>query len=99
MPQRRHLLEPTPDEMREMTRLATDRIVAHIESLPAQPTLDIAGGHELAASLAENVPEVGTPVSELLELVFDRATPTSFNNPGPGFMAYLAWTYGVARSA
>ncbi len=82
-------LEPTPAEMREMTRLATDRIVAHIESLPSLPSLDIAGGRELAAALAEEPPEMGTSPEELLELIFERATPTSFTNPGPGFMAYI----------
>ncbi|MCH7664648.1 MAG: decarboxylase [Acidobacteria bacterium] len=89
MSNRLSALEPTGDEMRELTRLATDRIVEHIESLPRQPSLDIAGGRELAASLAEGPPEVGTSAEELLELIFERATPTSFTNPGPGFMAYI----------
>ncbi|MCP4201355.1 MAG: aminotransferase class V-fold PLP-dependent enzyme [bacterium] len=89
MPDRRSALEPTPEEMREMTRLATDRIVAHIESLPSLPSLETAGGRELAASLVEDAPEFGTSPRELLELIFERVTPTSFTNPGPGFMAYI----------
>ncbi|MFQ5528398.1 MAG: pyridoxal phosphate-dependent decarboxylase family protein [Thermoanaerobaculia bacterium] len=82
-------LEPTPEEMREMARLATERVVEHIASLPSQPSLDISGARELARSLVESAPEEGTGVEQLLETVFERATPTSFTNPGPGFMAYI----------
>lgn len=82
-------LEPSPEEMRTMARLATERVVDHIRSLPEQPSLDIAGAHELARSLVEEPPESGADFEELLELIFDRATPTSFTNPGPGFMAYI----------
>lgn len=85
----RHLLEPTAEEMRSLTRLATDRIVRHIETLPTQPSLAIEGGRELAAALAEEAPESGAAPEELLELIFEQATPTSFTNPGPGFMAYI----------
>ncbi len=89
MSERWSALEPTPEEMREMTRLATDRIVAHIESLPSLPSLETAGGRELAASLVEDAPEFGTSPRELLKLIFERVAPTSFTNPGPGFMAYI----------
>ena len=75
--------------MRALTRLATERIVRHIESLPSQPSLAVEGALDLAASLVEDAPESGSAPEELLELVFDRATPTSFTNPGPGFMAYI----------
>jgi len=39
--------------------------------------------------LAEPLPEQGQPFSELLELLFQRAIPTSFNTAGPGYLAYI----------
>ena len=89
MSERQYALEPSPAAMRELTRLTTERIVEHIASLPEQPSLSLDGARELAASLVEDPPAKGTAPEELLELIFERATPTSFTNPGPGFMAYI----------
>src|SRR5438552_1269678 len=43
--------------MRRLVELAMDRIVAHIESLPSQPSVDVEGGVELARSRRERLPE------------------------------------------
>ena len=72
-----------------MVELAVDRIVAHIESLPSQPSADVEGGAELARSLSEPLPETPTPYVELLDLLFERAVPKSFNTAGPGYLAYI----------
>lgn len=88
MPER-HELEPSPVEMREMAREAAERLIEHIRTLPEQPARDVEGALELARSLVEAAPEEGSAIEELMELVFERATPTSFNNPGPGFLAYI----------
>src|SRR5213594_5008972 len=75
--------------MRRLVELAVDRIVAHIESLPSQPSVDVEGGVELARSLSEPLPETPTPYAQLLDLLFDRAVPKSFNTAGPGYLAYI----------
>ena len=56
---------------------------------PRQSSADTAGGAALARSLAEAIPEKGTPVEQLLDLLFDRVIPKSFNTAGPGYLAYI----------
>ncbi|MBE0593858.1 MAG: aminotransferase class I/II-fold pyridoxal phosphate-dependent enzyme [Gemmatimonadales bacterium] len=75
--------------MRAMVDAAMERIVAHVESLPSQPAHHVDGAEELARALREALPERGTALPELLDLVFDRAAPTSFNTAGPGYLAYI----------
>src|SRR3989442_10346469 len=75
--------------MRRLVELAVDRIVAHIESLPSQPSVDVESGLELARSLSEPLPETPTPYAQLLDLLFERAVPKSFNTAGPGYLAYI----------
>lgn len=82
-------LEPSADEMRALVGAALDRIVAHIESLPRQPVSDTSGGFELARSLVEPMPEAGAPVSDLLDLIFDRAVKPAFNTASPGYLAFI----------
>jgi aromatic-L-amino-acid decarboxylase len=66
-----------------------ERIVAHVTSLPRQPSVDVEGGVELARTLVEPLPTRGQPVGELLDLLFARAIPKSFNTAGPGYLAYI----------
>lgn len=82
-------LELSPRALRALIDAAADRIVAHVASLPAQPSADTAGGAALARSLAEPVPQTGRPAEEILDLLFDRVVPKSFNTAGPGYLAYI----------
>jgi aromatic-L-amino-acid decarboxylase len=82
-------LELSGEALRGLIAAATERIVAHIETLPEQPAADTEGGAELARSLAEPLPERGRPVEELLDLLFSRVIPKSFNTAGPGYLAYI----------
>lgn len=82
-------LEPDGETMRALVGEALERIVRHIESLPEQPAAHVEGAAELARSLAQPLPEHGRPYQELLDLVFDRAAPVSFNTAGPGYLAYI----------
>ena len=82
-------LELSASEMRALVAAALDRIVAHIESLPRQPVSDTRGGFEVARSLVEPLPEEGAPLAGLLDLLFDRAVPPSFNTASPGYLAYI----------
>ncbi|MHC4996290.1 MAG: pyridoxal phosphate-dependent decarboxylase family protein, partial [Planctomycetota bacterium] len=75
--------------MRRLVDEAMDRIVAHIGSLPEQPLSYTDGGIELARSLAEPVPQSGTPFPELLDTIFEKALTKSFNCPSPGYLAYV----------
>ena len=82
-------LELTGETMRSLVDQAMEYIVAHLESLPTQPTSANDGGLELARSLAEPLPETGTSFGELLELLFDHAVPCSYNTASAGYMAYI----------
>jgi len=75
--------------MRRLVMLALERLVAHVESLPRQPSADVAGAAELARSLRESLPEEGAPYEDLLALLFESAVPKSFNTAGPGYLAYI----------
>lgn len=92
-------IELSPDEMRTLLDAVRDRVVEHVSSLPAQPAADVDGAADLARELYEaEPPESGVPVEELLDLLFDRAVPKSFNTAGPGYLAYIPGG-GVVSSA
>jgi len=82
-------LEFGATEMRRLVDLAMDRITAHLASLPDQPTAVTEGGLELARSLEEPIPEQGEPIEGLLDLLFERVIPHSFNSASPGYLAYV----------
>jgi aromatic-L-amino-acid decarboxylase len=82
-------LELTGEALRRLIDAAAARVVAHVDSLPKQPSADVEGGAALARSLAEPLPETGTPAEQLLELLFERVIPRSFNTAGPGYLAYI----------
>jgi aromatic-L-amino-acid/L-tryptophan decarboxylase len=82
-------LEPDASEMHRLVDDAMRRIVAHIESLPSQPASNVEGAAEIARTLIEPLPNVGTPYAELLDFLFDEAIPRSFNAAGPGYLAYI----------
>jgi aromatic-L-amino-acid decarboxylase len=55
-----------------------------------QPAADLEGADELARALHEPTPpEHGAEFETLLELLFERAVPKSFNAAGPGYLAYI----------
>jgi aromatic-L-amino-acid decarboxylase len=83
-------LEPSSEELRRLLDDAVRRVVAHVGSLPSQPADGTAGAAALARALIEREPpEDGTPAGPLLDLLFEKAIPASFNNAGPGFLAYI----------
>ena len=82
-------LELHGPELRRLIDEAARRIVDHVDSLPRQPSADTAGGQDLARSLVEPLPETGSPAAELLDFLFDRVIPKSFNTAGPGYLAYI----------
>ncbi len=83
-------LELSVPEMRALLEAAGERLIAHVASLPSQPAADVEGAEELARELSEpEAPERGAPAGEILDLLFDRAIPKSFNTAGPGYLAYI----------
>ncbi len=82
-------LELQGPALRALVDQACERILAHLESLPRQPSADTEGGAELARSLFQPLPESGRPAEELLDLLFERVIPKSFNTAGPGYLAYI----------
>ncbi len=84
-----HELELSPETMRRMIEAAADRVVDHLAALPEQPAIDVEGGAELSRALAEEAPEEGSPYDELLEQLFERVIPKTYNTAGPGYLAYI----------
>jgi len=82
-------LELPPEMLRELIGAAARRIVEHVASLPEQPSADTEGGAALARCLAAPMPESGRPAEELLDLLFRKVVPKSFNTAGPGYLAYI----------
>ncbi|MEW5850382.1 MAG: aminotransferase class I/II-fold pyridoxal phosphate-dependent enzyme [Myxococcota bacterium] len=84
-----HPLELGPAAMRQMVKLAMDRIVDHVRTLPEQPMHATAGGRKLAALLREPLPDRGQPYERLLRQLFGRIIPASLNTASPGYLAYI----------
>ena len=83
-------LEPSGDELRDLLEAATARVLHHVQSLPDQAAAQMEGGAEIARTLAEmGLPERGAAADELLDLLFQKAVPRSFNAASPGYLAYI----------
>lgn len=82
-------LEPSAAEMRALVDEAMRRIVAHIESLPEQPAMNVEGATEYARTLIEPLPRRGESYEQLLNFLFEDAIPRSFTAAGPGYLAYV----------
>jgi aromatic-L-amino-acid decarboxylase len=82
-------LEFSPDQMRSLADSVTERCVAHIASLPQQPSRGDVDAADLCRQLREPAPEHGTPVSPLLDQLFRDLIPRSFTASGPGYLAYI----------
>jgi len=82
-------LEPDAETLRrlaeEVVRYALDGVAA----LDDAPASSEDGVTELVLGLMrEPVPEAGRPLAAVLDL-FDPAVRAGFNNPGPGFLAFI----------
>jgi len=85
-------LEPSPEQMRAMVNKAAERVIEHIASLPRQPSAYDEFDDDARArvnALAEPLPERGTDLDGLLDLLFREAVPLSYNSAGPGYLAYI----------
>ncbi len=88
-PQSRSALEVDAATVRGHLQLAATKIVEHFETLHQQPASDRSEGVTTARAAEESWPPTVSDLPSLLDELFDRLAPTSFNNPGPGFLAYV----------
>lgn len=82
-------LELNSNLIREISVYATEKIIAHLDSLPQQPASSHDGVEALMASLSEPLPESGEPYQDLISLVFDEAVTKGYNSASPGYMAFI----------
>lgn len=84
-------LEVSGAALRRLVDAAMDRIAPHLDSLPFQPAADTDGesAAAFARTLVEPLPESPSPTDAVLDLLFERAVPRSFNTAGPGYLAYI----------
>jgi aromatic-L-amino-acid/L-tryptophan decarboxylase len=75
--------------MRQMADQVVSRCVAHIVSLPGQPSCGNVDAAALCRALREGPPERGVPLEPLLDSLFRDLIPRSFTAPGPGYLAYI----------
>ena len=75
--------------MQHLVSRTLERIVAHVESLPRQPAHDVEGGLELALNTKEPLPEQGEELEAVLDHLFQRLIPKTFNTASPGYLAYI----------
>jgi len=81
-------LDLSPEAMRAATDACTRWAMDHIASLSQQPSWDLEGAREVAATFREPPPEHAAPLEVLLHR-FAGAVAKSFNTAGPGYLAYI----------
>ena len=81
-------LEPDAGELRRLIGACADFVVEQIDSLPRQPSWDVEGAAEVAASFREPAPEDGTDISKILRRL-GPAVSKSFTTSGPGYLAFI----------
>jgi aromatic-L-amino-acid decarboxylase len=81
-------LEPSEEQLAELTAAVADFVVRHVATLAEQPSFDLDGVEAVRASLREPAPEQGRPLAEILERL-RPAIAKSYNAAGPGYLAYI----------
>ena len=83
-------LELAPDQMRAMADDVAARSIDFIASLPRQPIRgDVESAGDVCRALREPAPEQGSALAPLLDLVFDRCVPPTFNAASGGYLAFI----------
>jgi aromatic-L-amino-acid/L-tryptophan decarboxylase len=81
-------LEPAPEALRQLIDACAAFVLEHVESLPAQPSFDVEGAAEVAASFREPVPEAGHRIGSILGRLRPAVSKT-FTTAGPGYLAFI----------
>jgi aromatic-L-amino-acid/L-tryptophan decarboxylase len=81
-------LDPSPEQMRELGDAALSYAIDFLQRRPDAPASDLGDAAEVARTFREAPPETGGEFKELLDLV-EVAARKSYDNSGPGFLAYI----------
>ena len=82
-------LDFLPEQMTALGEAVLARIVAHLADLPHQAVCGDVQAEEICRLLREPVPEEGSPIEPLLDLLFHDCIPRSYNAAAPGYLAYI----------
>lgn len=82
-------LEFSPEQMRALAAGVMERCIAHIETLPQQPSRGDVDAAELCRRLREPAPEAPAAEAALFDHLFRDLVPRSFTASGPGYLAYI----------
>src|SRR4030095_9057747 len=77
----------SPDDVRQMGRLAADAVAEHREKLTSRPVFG-KGGHD-APLFEEPLPREGRPFEEVLAFVREHVMPFPFGNSHPRFFGFI----------
>jgi aromatic-L-amino-acid/L-tryptophan decarboxylase len=81
-------LELDAEELRRLLDECSRFVVEHVRTLPEQPSFDVTGAAEVAATFRGPVPETGQPIEEILKRLAP-AFAKSFTTAGPGYLAFI----------
>jgi aromatic-L-amino-acid decarboxylase len=81
-------LDPSAEQKRELGEAAMAYAIEFLERRPTAPASDLGDAAEVARRYRESPPEEGGEFKELLDLV-EVAALKSYDNSGPGFLAYI----------
>ncbi|MFT7624034.1 MAG: aromatic-L-amino-acid decarboxylase [Myxococcota bacterium] len=84
-------LEPSPEQFAAVTAAVAQRIAEHLRTLPEQTAayLDTEEAATWSQRLVRPMPESGTELDPILDMLFDEAIPRSYNTASPGYLAYI----------
>jgi len=82
-------MEFSAHEMQAMADQVVARCIEHIASLAQQPLYGVQNAEALCVQIREASPRGAAPLSSLLDDLFERFIPQSFNTPAPGYLAYI----------
>ncbi|HXY40628.1 MAG TPA: aminotransferase class V-fold PLP-dependent enzyme [Vicinamibacteria bacterium] len=81
-------LEPDHAQLEALTRAVAEFVVGQVETLAAQPSVDLDGVEAVRESFREPPPSQGRPIDAVLERL-RPAIAKSYNAAGPGYLAYV----------
>ncbi|MEA3245359.1 MAG: aminotransferase class I/II-fold pyridoxal phosphate-dependent enzyme [Gemmatimonadota bacterium] len=82
-------LHLTPDEMRALGERALDVVIRHFEARRDQPVARALTRDAAERALRTPLPEAGTPVAELLDIMVRDVFPYGFQTDHPRFYAFV----------
>lgn len=75
--------------MRRMAHAVVEHAIEHIRTLDAQPVCGNTRVEDACRAMREPAPETGVALEPLLEQVFQKFVPHSFNTASPGYLAFI----------